>query len=1116
MLKLLLGRNQSAITRAILSRAAAPAAGERSLVIVPEQYSHGIERELCRLGGDTVSARAEVLTFSRLAHRAFQELGGSARPVLDKGGRLLLMHLATARLAGELKVYRQAREKAGFLSSLLATADECKSYCISPELLLEAGETAGEEGQRLRELGLIFSAYDALVADRAEDPRDRLTRLAQTLRGTDYLRGRAIYLEAFTDFTPQERMVLEVMLRQAASVTVGLRCDTLQPSGEEIFGPTRHTALALVALAQDNGVGMEFECLPQPETLSPALASLEAALFSQGKYTIGNAQQQIFYCKANDPYSEIQRVAEEIMHLTRDKGYHFRDIAVTVRDLEGWGDCMERVFSRYRIPVFLSRMDDILQKPVLTLLTAALDTVSGNYEYEDIFRYLKTGLTGIPLEDRDLLENYVLQWDIRGTRWTSDKNWSWHPRGYGQEWSDEDRQNLSSLDALRREVIAPLEHLRQAQAVTGRDWAQAVYDFLEEIELPVCLTRRAGELAQAGELREAEEYRQVWQILIGALEQCSDLLGEDPMKLRDFADLFQLVLSQYQVGTIPVSLDRVTCSDMARISHATGKVLFLMGADDESLPLVGGQTCLLTDEDRALLSQMGVETALDQDGRMDREMLLIYECCTMPSDRLYVTWSAHGVDGGEKRPSFLVHRLLELFPELQHGGQEDLEIAPLPSALAPALDEAAARGDRLLLGDLAELEEADVARRAMDAMDQRRENLSSQAVKELYRDTVRLSASRMDKVKSCHYAYFLQYGLKAKPRKPAGLDAPEAGTFVHYVLEHVLSAAREQGGVASLAPETVKQLADQATRQYIHEKLGGMEDKTPRFRYLFRRLAQSAAQVVEQMVEELQASDFEPIAFELGFGPNEALPPVRLEVDGITVAISGFVDRVDGWVHDGRLYVRVMDYKTGHKSFDLTDVWHGLNLQMLLYLFTLEEKGMPGETRPIVPAGVLYLPAREEHLTGSRNMDPEKRRKELDSKLRRSGLILNDPNVVDAMEHVPLGSDARFLPVRVSKRTGAISGDALASAVQLGKLQKHIHRILRDIAREIGGGNIQADPWYRDEQRTACRWCDFASACHFEDGRGGERSRYLYPVKGTEFWEQVDEELQETEQEGGF
>ena len=1114
MLKLLLGRNQSAITDAILARAAAPAPGQRSLVIVPEQYSHVTERKLCRLGGDAVSARSEVLTFSRLAQRAFQELGGSARPVLDKGGRLLLMHLATARLAGELKLYRQAREKAGFLSSLLATADECKSYRIAPELLLEAGETAGEQGQRLRELGLILSAYDALVASRAEDPRDRLTRLAQTLGGTDYLRSRAVYLDGFTDFTPQERLVLEVLLRQTDSVTVGLRCDTLQMTGEEIFAPTRRTALALVALARDNGIGMEYECLPRPETLPQALAALEQGLFSGETLPPQPEQRHVSYCKAIDPYTEMEHAAEKILHLVRDKGYRFRDITVTVRNLEEWGDRMESVFGRFRIPIFLSRMDDILQKPVLALLTAALETVAGGFEYEDIFRYLKTGLTGIAPEDRDELENYVLRWDIRGTRWTSDKNWSWHPRGYGQEWTDSDRQLLASLNALRQEIVAPLDHLRRQKAATGREWAQAVYGFLEEIDLPACLTRRAGELAQAGELREAEEYRQVWQILIEALEQCSDLLGEDPMKLEEFADLFRLMLSQYQVGTIPVSLDRVTCSDMARISHATGKLLFLLGADDENLPMVGGETCLLTDEDRALLSQFGVETALDQDGRMDREMLLIYECCTMPSERLYVSYALHGLDGAEKRPSFLIHRLQELFPKMAEsaaGAGTDL----LPSALAPALDVAATRGDRLLLNDLGALEGGTVARRALEAMDQRRENLSPQGVRELYRGTVRLSASRMDKVKSCHYAYFLQYGLKAVPRKPAGLDAPEAGTFVHYVLEHVLSAARACGGVAGLDKDQIKALAKEATGRYIREALGGMEDKTPRFRYLFRRLAQSAEQVVEQMVEELQASDFEPIAFELGFGSNQTLPPVRLEVDGVTVAISGFVDRVDGWVHDGRLYVRVMDYKTGHKSFDLTDVWHGLNLQMLLYLFTLEEKGLPGESRPIVPAGVLYLPAREEHLTGSRNMDPEQRRKALDSKLRRSGLILNDPTVVDAMEHVPLGSDARFLPVTVSKRTGAISGSALASAVQLGKLQKHIHRILRDIAREIGGGNIQADPWYRGERDTACRWCDFASACHFEDGRGGERSRYLYPVKGTEFWEQVDEELQETEQEGG-
>lgn len=1112
MLHLLLGRSQNTITGAVLARAVSRTPKGGSLIIVPEQYSHVTERKLCQLGGDGISARAEVLTFSRLAQRAFQELGGGARPVLDKGGRLLLMHLAVRRLTGQLSVYRGAEEKASFLSSLIATADECKSHCISPELLLEAAGSAEESaGQRLRELGLIFAAYDALVADRAEDPRDRLTRLAGTLKGSHYLSGKEIYLDGFTDFTPQEKLVLAVLLRQSAGVTVGLRCDTLAPSGEAVFAPARRTALGLTALARDNGAGMDYACLADPIDRPDDLAFLERSLFSGQNAVLSGPAERIYLCKEENPYREAGRVAEEILRLVREEGLRFRDITVAARSLEEWGDRLETVFRRYGIPLFLSRMDDILQKPVLTLITAALEAVSGGYEYDDVFRYLKTGLTGVEPEDRDALENYVLQWDIRGGRWTAEKAWSWHPGGYGQSWSDADRETVARLDALRRDIVAPLEHLRRSEGTTGRERAQAVYRFLEEIDLPATLTRRTRELAEGGALREAEEYRQVWDVLITALEQCSDLLGEEPMPLAGFAGLFRLVLSQYQVGAIPVSLDRVTCGDMPRISHVSGEILFLVGADDDSLPLVYQDAGLFTDEDRAILADFGVETALTPDQRLDREMMLIYECCTMPSRRLYVSYAAHGVDGGEKRPSFLIRRLEELFPE----GTGKYVTYQTPSAMAPALEAAASAGDAGLLRTLAELESGGLAHKAAAAMADRRENLSPAAVEALYRGTVRLSASRMDRVKSCHYAYFLQYGLKAKPRRPAGLDAPEAGTFVHFVLEHVLRSARDRGGVTELGETEVKALAQAATEEYIREIMGGLEDKTPRFRYLFRRLADTAVQVVAQMVEELQASDFEPVAFELGFGDQEDLPPVRLKVDGISVSVSGFVDRVDGWVHDGKLYVRVMDYKTGRKAFDLTDVWHGLNLQMLLYLFTLEEKGLPGERRQIVPAGVLYLPAREERLSGSRTMEEETRRKALDAKLRRSGLILNDPNVVDAMEHVPLGSEARFLPVKVSKKTGAISGDALASAVQLGKLRRHIQRILRDIAREVGGGCIQADPWFRDEQSTACRFCDFACACHFEDGRRGERSRYLYPVKGTEFWEQVDEESDDGVQKGG-
>ncbi len=1108
MLKLLLGRDQNTITETIVKQIAGH--GGECLLVVPEQYSHGMERALCDVGGDAVSAHAEVLTFSRLAQRVFQEYGGNARPVLDKGGRLLLMHLAVQRAASLLKIYARAEDKVSFLQQLLVTSDQCKSCCILPEQLLEAAESAeGDAGQRLKELSLILSNYQGLTAERAEDPRDRLTRLAEKLGTTEYLKQKSIYFLCFTDFTPQERLVIAEMLRKSAGVTVGLRCDMLMEDGEDLFAPVRQTALGLIELSRENNCGMEYECLPLEQQRPAELRVLEQQLFAAEPHPYQMPAEQITLHRAGDPYQELTWVAEQVLHLVRDEGLHWRDITIAVRSMEEWSDRMETVLKRYGIPVFLSQMDDILQKPILTLITSALDAVSGGYEYEDLFRYLKTGLTGVCTEERDELENYVIRWNIHGKQWTQQAAWNWHPGGYGQKWTDADRETVAQLDEVRRKIVEPMERLRSTRkSGTGEEMAKAVYQFLEEIHLPECLKERTQALIEIGALREAEEYRQVWEILCTALEQCADLLREDSLSLGAFAQLFQLVLSQYQVGTIPVSLDRVTCSDMARVSHGHCKVLFLVGANDNQIPQVSGNTGLLTEVDHSLLESIGLYSGLSQDERMDREMLLIYECCTMPTARLYVSWAGHGMDGSEMRPSFLIGRLEGLFP----CGFGTDNVPELPSAYVPAVDCAAKKGDRGLLRSLAEMPGGEVARQTLDAMTALREDLSPEAVNALYKGKVRLSASRMDKVKSCHYAYFLQYGLKAKARHPAGLDAPEAGTFVHYILEYVLRWAKDHGGVMAVEKTAYQEEAKRATEKYIAEELGGMENKTPRFRYLFRRLTNSAIQVVEQMIEELKCSDFQPVAFELGFGMGDDLPPITLKVNGITVSVSGMVDRVDGWEKDGRLYIRVMDYKTGHKSFDLTDVWHGLNLQMLLYLFALEEKGMPGDRREVVPAGVLYLPAREEKLTGSRSMDEDTRRHALEHKLRRSGLILNDPNVIDAMEHIPLGQDARFIPVRVSKKTGAISGESLTSAVQLGKLHRHIHRILKDIAREVGGGCIQADPWYRDEQRTACAWCEFATVCHFEEGSRKEHSRYLYPVKGTDFWERLDEVEQHAEE----
>ena len=1112
MLKLLLGRAGTGKSTAVFRQIAASGESRRQLLIVPEQASHEVERRLCSEVGNRASLYAEVLSFTRLGSRVLAQAGGLAAPTLDAGGRLLLMYAALKSVSNALTVYAHPSKRPAFLSGLLATLDECKQYCVTPEALAHAGEeTGGQEGDKLKDLGLIFGAYDVLTARIAADPRDRLTRLAQGLENCNYAEGISVYIDGFTDFTPQQLLVIRQLLLQAKEVTVALTCGQLDREKEEmgIFRPARRTVARLLRLAQDIYVPSEvIYCLGQKGEKEKSLVYLEGNLFSDVPQSWVEPARGVNLFTALTPRSELEWTAAEILRLVREEGLRFREIAVTARGFERYSALADEVFGRYGIPVFLDNMTDILQKPVFAVVTGALDVVAGEYRYEDVFRYLKTGLAGLDLSECDLLENYVLKWDLKGSRWTAKKDWTMHPRGYGFSMTEADQKLLEDINRLRRRVTEPLELLRKNQDRTGRGQALSLYRYLEEIELPQRLLERAHRLQNRGELKGAEEYGQLWELLCGGLEQCAQLLGETPVELEEFTQLLKLVLSQYEVGAIPVSLDRVNAGEAARLGSRPIRALFFLGADDGAIPQTTPAPGLLTDDDRSLLASFGMELSPQLSDKLDREMTILYEACTRPTQRLTVSWAAHTAQGEEQRPSLLVSRLRMLFPQNQPVREQSLQGSFRLSAPGPALEQAGrlpnVRAALLRLPDYALL-----ADRLERCTHMERGRLSSAGVAVLYGPRVPMSASRMDKYKSCHFSYFMQFGLKAKARKAAGFQAPEYGTFVHFVLEHILQdkswQVQDGQGGWSWKQEEVRSRIRAIMDRYIAEELGGLENKTPRFLYLFNRLLQPVTLVVENVLEELSASSFRPIAFELSFGGGKDLPPVELTVDGITVSLSGFVDRLDGWVHNGRLYLRVMDYKTGRKSFDLTEIWNGLGLQMLLYLFTLEEKGESLYGYTVTPAGVLYLPARAAVIQGSRGMDERERKKRMDAELRRHGLVLNDPEVLEAMEH-PEAGGLRFLPVRVSTRTGAITGEALITAERLDRLKKHTQHILQEIGRELATGVIDADPFWRSPEKNACLYCDYAAACHFEEGRGSDRRRYLPSLSGEEFWASIEGE----------
>ena len=1112
MLKLILGRSGTGKSTTVYRRICQSGPCRSQILIVPEQNSHEAERKLCETGGNRISLYAEVLSFTRLCSRIFLQAGGLGEQELDQGGRLLLMYHAVKGVEHRLTVCRRSAGRAPFLQSLLTAVDELKSCCVLPEDLSRAAEgLEGPEGDKLRDLGLIFTAYDGLTGQTALDPRDRLTRGADKLKECRWAEGKDLWLDGFTDFTPQQLLMLERLMEQANSLTVTLTCDHLEEDeeGEGIFSPARRTAAQLLALARKRRIPCEIEHLLPPDGVRAApLTYLEENLFGVKKPEPVSCEGTVELFAAHTLRSEVEWAAARILQLVREEGLHFRDIGVVARNFSAYSDLIESVFDRYGVPVFCSAMRDILEKPILSLVTAALESVAGGYRYEDIFRYLKTGLTDLEDGERDELENYVLKWDIRGSRWTQEKPWDMHPAGYGYTLEEEDKLFLNRIDGLRRRVIEPLERLRKNQATAAAGQAEGLYRFMEEIGLPEKLLERVEELRRRGELTLAEEYRQLWDILCNALEQCAVLLGDTPMELEEFSSVFRLVLSQYDVGSIPVSLDRVTAGEMTRQTNHRVKVLFVLGADDGSIPQISVDTGLLSDDDRSLLASFGLELNQSSEESLYREMTTIYQICSLPSKRLILTWPEHGSGGEERRGCFVVERLKLLFTDLAEIREDALNGLFRLAAVRPALEQGGRKEVRELLSGLPDY--AEELHRLEQASLWERGKLSRRSVEQLYGRRVPMSASRMDQYKSCHFSYFMKFGLKAKPRKSAGFSAPEYGTFIHYVLESVLKESCEElkSGEWDEWNDEVCQIiharTQKAVERYVQEELGGLEQQTERFRYLFLRLLRSVHAVADNVVQELICSSFQPISFELGFANHGQLPPVELTVGNVTLSISGFVDRVDGWEKDGTLYLRVVDYKTGHKKFDLTEVWNGLGLQMLLYLFTLESQGESLYGLPIEGAGVLYLPAREAVIKGSRTMSEVQRKKAVDAELTRSGLVLDDPEVLEAMEAFQ-GEGYRFLPLKVSKRTGEISGDALVSAQRLGRLQKHIERVLEDICKEIAAGNITADPFWRGPEKNACRFCDYASACHFEEGRGGDCRRWMPNVKAKEFWEQIGE-----------
>lgn len=1105
MLRLILGKAGAGKTAAVMEeiRAAVEEGRGGQLLLVPEQYSHEAERELCAACGDGLSLYGEVFSFTGLARRLMSELGGAAAPWLDKGGRLLCMALALHEVSPRLRVYTAAH-KLELQSALLAALDELKSACVTPEQLEQAAARAGDAlGDKLYDLSLLLAAYDAVVANGRADPADRLSVLAELIPRSSLGADTAVYVDGFLDFTRQEQAVLRALLKQGVRLTVCLTVDDLN-GNNELFSLSRVAARRLLAEARALGQEVELRTLETREGKAPALRWFSEEMFSYGAARFAGENAPIRLVLAESVAAECEAAAAEALALVRDGGCRWRDIAIAVRGFEDYRATLESVFRHYGVPLFTARRDELLSKPLPALIALAYELPEGGWEADDVISLLRTGLTGLDAAESDRLADYIYKWQLRAWAWEKEEDWRQHPDGYGRPFDEQTAARLAEINALRRRFAAPLLRFvrRTERAKTAAEQSSALASLLADWKLPEQLEDRSAALEAAGEAALAGEYRQLWELLVSALEQAAAILGDMPMTRADFGRLFTRMLSQYDVGLIPVSLDRVSAGDFDRMRRRHIRHLLVLGCSDARIPRAEERQGLFDAGERERLLSLDIDLG-GGEGELWREFSLLYATLTLPSESLWLSCPACGGDGEALRPAFLFNRAKALFSldPLRAALDEARLSAPGPALTLAA--HAVRGGGARAAAAAAWFREQEPARfRKLEAAaEMSRGRLSPQAVEALYGQRLRLSASRIDRFASCRYAYFCEYGLRVKPYEPAGFSPPEVGTFLHFVLEGVAREAQAQGGFAAVSDEALHRLTDRFVQQFVHTELNDFHEKSKRFIHLFKRLGQDVHRIVLDMAEELRRSDFEPLDFELDFSRAEDLKPLALGEGEEALSLTGVADRVDGWLHEGKLYLRIVDYKTGKKEFRLSDVWYGMGLQMLLYLFALNENGEARYGREIVPAGVMYVPARSALLSLSGEGDEEQAEKERRKALRRSGLALDDPALLEAWEK---GEDKRYIPVKFSK--GVANADTVASLERLGQLSRHIREGLCEMAKELRQGSIAADPYYRSQQENACLRCDFFDACHFAEGENGENSRFLPRLKAGKVWEMLNQE----------
>lgn len=1072
------------------------------LFLVPDQFTMQTQTDLVKESPGGGIMNIDVLSFGRLTHRIFEETGYGRKPVLDDTGKSLVLRKVASSVKEELPVLSGNLNKIGYIHEIKSAISEFKQYGLSVERVGELAEFSKSRGTlyyKLKDLKTLYQAFDTYVAERFITTEDTLALLSRAVYESKIMKNSVVIFDGFTGFTPiQYRLIAELMELSRmviVSVTLGEGENPYRIMGEqELFYLSKKTVRDLQKWAQKRNVRQAEDVylgkggLPRFRE-SRELAHLEKQLFRYPLKPYEESQKDsipaIQIREAMSPAGEVRGACILIKKLVLEQNYSYRDIAVVTGELETYGDFFEREAATYDIPVFIDRTRGILLNPFLEYIRSALRIVLQNFSYESVFHYLRSGFADFTMEETDLLENYILATGIKGR-----KKW-------GELFT---RNATEQINELRARLYGQMTPLLQKQE-TASGYVKALYEFIVAGRIQEKLLTFEEQFRADREEERAKEYAQIYRLVMELLNQIEGLLREEAMTLQEFADILDSGFAEIEVGTIPGGVDRVIVGDMERTRLNQVKVLLFLGVNDGNIPRNANKGGIISDIDREFLKDSDIELAPTPRQQMFTQRLYLYMNMTKPSERLYLSYARISSDGKTLRPSYLIDTVKALFPCAYQGnlmeGKEPVteRIMGKKDALPYVAEELRERAQGRAGGmtdeeffSLCRIYWEDSAFRGqmeklLQAAYEHYEHkpLGAMIARMVYGTVLENSVSRLERYAACAYAHFLQYGLNLKEREVFRLENTDLGNIYHEVLEVFSHRLKEHGYTwLDFPKEEGEQLLWEALENCSMQYGETILYSSARYQYMIERMYRILKRTIWALKEQLKSGKFLPEAFEMSFSRVENLDAVNIMLSKEEkMKLRGRIDRLDTCEDEDHIYVKVIDYKSGNKKFDLAAVYYGLQLQLIVYMNVAAEmikKSHPD--KEVVPAALLYYHVNDPMIKSEEELSPEQVNDQLLKELRMNGLVNDSEDVIGLLDG-SFATKSSIIPVE-RKSDGSLSArSSVVNRQDYEVISNYVNQKMHQFGTEILQGNIEVNPCEQGNTES-CTYCTFREICAFD------------------------------------